>query len=228
MKSESTDKKDRVHRVYNRFIRPYTPHKIGVYNGVPVKSVSRILDFQDQFPDYEAPLVSALRTHVQSGDDVVIVGGGIGVSTVAAIEATGRRGSVETFEGSASQYETVIDTVELNLVEEHVDVHHAVVGSFSDYSTESYGDTENAAIVPPAELPACDVLEMDCEGAELEILEEMEISPRVIVVETHGLLGSPEADVREVLDERGYEVIDRGVELAAEGVYILTAVRQDR
>jgi hypothetical protein len=41
------------------------------------------------------------------------------------------------------------------------------------------------AVLPPSELPPCNVLELDCEGAEVEILREMNIQPRVILVETH-------------------------------------------
>ena len=35
------------------------------------------------------------------------------------------------------------------------------------------------------------MLELDCEGAEVEILRELTIQPRVILVETHVLYGAP-------------------------------------
>jgi hypothetical protein len=38
--------------------------------------------------------------------------------------------------------------------------------------------------VTPAELPECDVLELNCEGSEIGILRNMTIRPRAIAVET--------------------------------------------
>jgi hypothetical protein len=67
------------------------------------------------------------------------------------------------------------------------------------------------AVMPPCQLPACDVLELDCEGAEVEILRGMIIQPRVILVETHGLFGAPTDLVASLLETRGYVVSDRGL-----------------
>jgi hypothetical protein len=55
------------------------------------------------------------------------------------------------------------------------------------------------------------VLQLDCEGAEVEILRELIVQPRVILVETHGLFGSPTDLVASLLEKRGYVVSDRGV-----------------
>jgi hypothetical protein len=52
---------------------------------------------------------------------------------------------------------------------------------------------------------------LDCEGAEVEILRELIIRPRVILVETHGLFGAPTDLVASLLETRGYVVSDRGV-----------------
>jgi Methyltransferase FkbM domain len=64
--------------------------------------------------------------------------------------------------------------------------------------------------VRPDELPPCDVLELDCEGSEVGILRDMLIEPRIVAVETHGFLGAPTGDVRNVLENRGYQVSDLG------------------
>jgi len=40
-------------------------------------------------------------------------------------------------------------------------------------------------IIPSNQLPDCDVLEMDCEGADTSILSNLNIRPRVIIVEIH-------------------------------------------
>src|SRR5262245_56512502 len=50
-------------------------------------------------PDYEGPLVAGLKETIKSGDKVVIVGGGVGVTATIAALCTGLSGSVEYFEG---------------------------------------------------------------------------------------------------------------------------------
>ena len=60
------------------------------------------------------------------------------------------------------------------------------------------------------QLPPCDVLELDCEGAEVDILQKMIIQPRGILVETHGLFGAPTVLVASLLQKRGYIVSDEG------------------
>lgn len=218
-----TPRNDFVHTLYNRYIRPHLPYKISVHNGIPVKSAVRLFDVTDEFPEYEVPLMRMVRDQVEPGDSVVVVGGGLGVSTVVAAREVGAGGDVETYEGSASQFDAVKDTVSLNRVEENVTVHHAIVGSLQDQSASEYGAAEGAKTVDPVDLPACDVLVLDCEGAEREILETMECTPRVVVVETHGFLGSPEDAVVQRLNDRGYTVVDREAEVESRGVYVLTA-----
>jgi hypothetical protein len=66
-------------------------------------------------------------------------------------------------------------------------------------------------VLPPSQLPSCDVLQLDCEGAEVEILRETMIQPRVILVETHGIFGAPTNLVASLLEKRGYVVTDRGL-----------------
>lgn len=214
-----------VQKIYNNLFRPYLPNKISVHNSVPVKDYSKLFDFSDEFPEYEDALISAIREQINQRDSIVLVGGGWGVSTVAAVEATGRTGSVETYEGSAKQYEVIQNTIRLNKVEKFVDVNHSIVGSYLEHSSESYGDSGKADVVNPSALSECDVLVLDCEGAEIEILRNLSHLPRIIIVETHGFLQSPEEEIREILTNKGYEVINRGVEIESKGVYVLTAVR---
>lgn len=210
--------------LYNSTLRSRLPYKISVHNGVPVKGEARLLDLTEEFPDYEAALIAGVRDNVRAGDSVVIVGGGLGVSTVVAVNATGRRGTVETYEASEAQFEQIGETVRLNKVAENVELNHAIVGEYLDYNSEQYGGEGSADTVEPAELPKSDVLVLDCEGAEIEILEQLSYEPRVIIVETHAFLGAPEEEVREILDERNYDIISRGVESASKGVFVISAV----
>ena len=92
------------------------------------------------------------------------------------------------------------------VLEDRISVHHAIVGE--DISV--YGLSKAGAVVNPANIPECDVLELDCEGAEIGVLLGMTITPRFIAVETHGSLGAPTARVREVLASIGYKVEDLG------------------
>jgi len=86
-------------------------------------------------------------------------------------------------------------------------VHHAVVGKAVDVYG-SGGDVGD--VFPSSQLPDCNVLEMDCEGAEAEILRTLTISPRAILVETHGIYGAPTRLIASLLESRGYVVSDLG------------------
>lgn len=208
-----------IQRLYNRFVRPRTPRKIAVFNGIPVRSI-RFFDFTDEFPEYEAPLIRMIRDRVDEGERVVIVGGGRGVSSVAAARRVQSAGSVRTYEGSEKHVALVRETLRLNKVEERVTVSHAVVGD----AIELADDPSGAEQVPPTHLPECDVLVLDCEGAETGILRDLEVRPRLVIVETHDHLDAPERETREQLDRLGYEVVDRGIEDADLGVTVLASV----
>jgi hypothetical protein len=131
--------------------------------------------------DYEGGVISAHTELTQLGDTVVIVGGGYGITTVRAGNYVGTSGLVITYEGGAKEVETLLRTIELNNVESNCETHHAIVGRERDV----YGDSTAAKQVHPAELPDCDVLELDCEGSEIDILAHLESRPRVLIVELH-------------------------------------------
>jgi len=88
-------------------------------------------------------------------------------------------------------------------------VEHAVVGK----AIAVYGVPHqlSTVVVSPAELPECDLLELDCEGAEILISRNMAIRPRVIAVETHGEYGAPTRMVKELLEKLDYAVEEWGL-----------------
>lgn len=208
-------------------IRPFLPtrgrHRL---NGVPWRT-RRLGDsvttpgWSD--PTYEDALLSALRSQVRPGDSVGVIGGGRGISSVVAAERAGTDGRVAVYEASADRIDWIEQTVSLNEVADRVDVHHALVGP----AVAVYGRAGSVSHVAPQDLPAFDVLEMDCEGAELAVLRELDQSPRVVIVEVHPPEVT-EAAVRDVLDDRGYVIVDRGWENEDAGtpLPILTAVRE--
>ncbi|MDH2357114.1 FkbM family methyltransferase [Bradyrhizobium sp. SSUT112] len=161
----------------------------------------------EDMPDYEATLVKALRAHVRPGASVVVVGCASGVTCALAAKLSGT--TVVCFEGDRDGVLSTLETARLNGVTDEIDVRHAIVAK--DISVYGNPMLRAETIVSPSDLPRCDVLELDCEGAELQILSEMKIRPRVVIVETHGIYGSPTEMVQRILQSRGYVVENLGI-----------------
>jgi hypothetical protein len=204
--------------VYRRAIRPWLPVKATMTKAaivscldrhvgddyVPARWLSTLL-FDD--PTYEYALVCGLRSHVHAGDKVIVVGGGLGITAALAAQLVGPQGSVICYEGSLGNVANVLETARRNDVADRITVKHAVVGA----NLSVYGSTGNCGTVRAEDLPPCDVLELDCEGAERQILQEMLIRPRIILVETHGIHGSSSAACASLLQKIGYQVTNLGV-----------------
>jgi ribose 5-phosphate isomerase RpiB len=209
--------------VYDKLLRNFLPEKISVHNGVPVAGYAKLLDFNDQKPYYEEALISAVRSEAESGNKVTIVGGGLGVSGVVAGQQVGESGVVEIFEGSDTQVEIISKTIALNQLDDRISIRDSFIGSVSEYSKNKYGGDDTSNTLPPSELSECNMLVLDCEGAEKEIIPSMTVSPETIIVETHGFLGSGKDIVQKLLDQKGYEIVDIGTEDSKKGVFIITA-----
>jgi hypothetical protein len=190
---------------YNRYLRDRLPRRIGVFNGVAVRW-PRLFDVRDHVPDWKAGTISAVQAAVRPGDTVVEIGGGFGVCTVQAAREAGVSGEVYTFEASASRYDVIQETLELNDVAEQVTVRHALVGDAVDV----FGPLSGAPTVDPEDVPECDVLVTDCEGAEKAVLAGLFATdrplPRTFVVETHGFADSTTDDAAAMLREAGYTI----------------------
>jgi hypothetical protein len=206
--------------LYRRTIRKLLPTIAEVkYSGISISRErkfgdSKLPDFLvphhlEDVEDYEQTLLSALRSQIRIGYRVTIVGGGEGVTAVVAANAVGERGSVVCFEGNSWNAHKVRATASRNKVSHRLTVRHAVVGE----AIAVYGESHqlSTVVVPPAELPECDMLELDCEGAEIVILCNMTIRPRVIAVETHGVYGAPTRTVKVLLEKMAYAVEEWGV-----------------
>jgi hypothetical protein len=195
-----------VRRAYVKYIRPQLPERANIYNGVRVLN-GRLFDQSVSFvegnrPNYESAIVSSLSKVVKSDDRVVVVGGGWGVTSVVAARQLGREGSVVVYEGSKMHVEAIKKTARLNGVENNINVIHAIVGK----KIKLKGSNNGAKIINPDEIGRCDVLELDCEGAERIIIDEMNIRPRNIIVETHGHRKSPTELMRVKLEEMSYNI----------------------
>lgn len=177
-----------------------------VLNGVAVPGT----DFEkgrDHYPTHERVAVDALRRHVRRGDSVVVVGGGWGTTTVVAARMTHYEGTVTAYEPSSKMFERLRESVKVNGVDDVVTLKHAAVGTVTDSSERIFG-TADGDIVAPDELPRCDVLDIDCEGAELEILRSLSFRPRLLTVEAHPHLGCPPDEVKAQLTDLGYAVVE--------------------
>lgn len=175
------------HRPFDRFVPWNTPSHV---------------------PDFKAPNLDAVEEYFTSGDEVIVIGGGNGVTAVTTARQVEEDGRVRIYEADADRIEDLLTTLEYNGVADRCEVEHAIVGR-----AHSVANTGDAAVVDPSSLPAWDGLEMDCEGAELDVLQAMEGRPETIVVEIHhdkefAPYDSPVA-IRNLLEEMGYETTVR-------------------
>lgn len=176
--------------------------KIAVFNGIAVRGAS-LYSKIDIFPEHEAELISAIRNYVKNSEKALVIGGGSGASTVVVAHQVGNTGNVVSYEGNKNSVARVKETINLNKVDDRVEVHHTIV----EKPVYLLGDIGNPSTILAKDLPDCDVLVMDCEGAELPILQNIKIRPRLIIIETHPSLNSPKEKAIKLLDKLGYDII---------------------
>lgn len=185
-------------------------------------------------PNYEEQYVACLRETIGRGDRVVLIGGGEGVSAVIAAKQTQSGGAVQVYEGGTREVEKSRETARINEVDEVVSVDHAIVSDDISLRSEANG----ASVIPAQDLPNCDVLAIDADGAEIPILKKIDTTPRYLVVEHHVVFDGNEkalayqpATVRSLIEDRGYEIInERSDPTRAYGEYeerIFVAGRSD-
>ena len=223
-----------INFIYSRTISPLLPRRTIQYNGVDVPAIQlfdKVLPWRNSRnrPNYESGLVSGIEQHIEAGMDVIIVGGGWGVTAVEAARQVGEQGSVTVYEGAEKEVRQVRNTAELNGCSDIVDVRHAIVGS----GLNLRGDRGDANLIPPEELPRCDVLELDCEGAEIGILQNLSYSPPTILLETHGIYDASTERVQDLLESLQYSVISNVIadkdlldKCIENDIRVLTAVQE--
>lgn len=206
--------------LYNRLIWPYLP-KTGNYsrkNGVKVPIEKRFFDTfvpwqvpSTDNPDHEKAYVKMIRKLVTKGQKVVIIGGGWGVSTIIAAEQVGKSGQIITYEAAEKMYKRTEKSTELNNVNNISTTIHAIVSD--DVRLEGNGQQNDADVIPGNEIPDCDVLMVDCDGAEFEILADVEIRPELIILEHHAVddgkyvIEYQPSEIKTRLESMGYEIV---------------------
>lgn len=209
-----------IKNIYNKLFRRYLPKKVARYSGVQSRHRAKLLDISADVPEHKRELIAQLSSAVRYGDRVTSIGASIGASAVHAVWSGAD--SVHVFEASKQNVHDVREAAKLNKVSNRLTITHALVGPAKDV----YGDFEDAERISGSDLPECDVLELDCEGAELEILNTLEIAPREIVVESHPKQGATTNDIRNTLCSRGYQVVS-SVQDPTDGD-VLHAVQKDQ
>jgi flavorubredoxin len=73
---------------------------------------------------------------------------------------------------------------------------------------------------------------MDIEGSEKEVLKNLEIRPRVLIVESHGFKGSKTKRIRELVSQLGYNIqtidLAENTEFAKQNdVKIVTGIKEN-
>lgn len=126
------------------------------------------------------------------------------MSTVVAAELVAPVGSVIVFEPSPEMINIIQQTLALNATPEVYDLRQTLIGP----PLQVYTDKEIEDIDKTEELPQCDLLLLDCEGAEYEIIENLETRPQYVIIELHPDLveHSPDA-VLTAASQYGYEII---------------------
>lgn len=202
--------------VYNRVLRHRLPRKWTVCGDVPARYV-RLLDQRDYMPDYKAGLRSAIEDHVEADDTAVVVGLGRGVSSVWTARVCG---DVIAYEAATEMLPVARETLEVQDLLSSVDIRHAVVGEAVDV----FGSA-TSTVVSPSDLPAHDVLLMDCEGAETAILDELSERPETIIVETHPEKSAPTTATQRRLEQLDYAVTEYEYEPEANRKHVLVGTR---
>lgn len=198
-------------------LRTHLPRGTNRYNEYQVPN-ARLFDrfnpaVATDLPAYEEILIEGIDRTATEGDNVVLIGGGNGISSVAVAERIGESGRVYSFEASEKRYERMGETAELNGMGEIVVPIHAFVGDAIDVE----GTMGNADEIHPKHLPHCELLVMDAQGAGCEILRNMTVRPDRVVIETHGFLGCSTGTVRSLLESFGYTVENLGPAMQSRG-----------
>jgi len=173
--------------LYDKTIRPYLPRKVIVHNGVPART-GRLLDKRDHRMQWESMLLAAIRNQYLEDCKIIEVGGGLGICTAELAKRAGPNGKVISYEADTDRVETMKETLKLNRVRDAVEVKDQYVDSLDQ---------------------DCDVLVLDCEGAEQQILSKEDYgNPDTIIVETHPVFDVPTEEIKNILKNDGYTIVN--------------------
>lgn len=198
--------KSHIVSTYNDRIRPRLPatDETKSVAGIEITSERYRRHWFDEFVPIPTPYerylkhrnVQLIRDGVKPAEVGISIGGGYGVTAAALAEQVK---SLHVYEGSMELIEEIKRNFDANGIE--ATVHEAIVGE-----AIVVDGTPSAKVISPSSLPDADVIEMDCEGAEIPILSAITSPPDQFVVETHPSHGAPTDAVVDRLQSLGHIV----------------------
>ena len=134
--------------------------------------------------EYEKSLIMAHDIVTRANDRVLVVGGGEGISGLYAAKIA-FNGEVHIFEAGLESYQRILNTPEI-MESRNLKIYHNLLGE--DINTYG-GSVDNAKVISPMGIFDYDVIELDCEGSEYSILDNLSYEPRNIICEFHPCTG---------------------------------------
>lgn len=156
--------------------------------------------------NFEAGVYLSHLRVTKPDDKILAVGLGIGATLIPIVKFIGAsKGFYRCIEASDYQIRIALKNIELNNIDDSkFEIINAFAGNNS-YDTWGKSSAKNLDI----NIYEFDILEMDCEGSELSILQSLIKTPRNIIVELHPVhfpLKFKDFDnLLKLLEEKGYE-----------------------
>lgn len=105
-----------------------------IYNCPDLKINHKILDdivpsnTPSKIPNFKQQNINKIRENCREGDEIVIIGGGNGVSAVHSARIVGSDGGVTIYEGDEERIRDLKQTLKHNGVSDICDINHSIVG----------------------------------------------------------------------------------------------------
>jgi len=194
-----------------RCVRPALPWKEVEIEGFRFDRRFKVVDTCHE--TYESATRRFMREYLAPDDELLVVGGGTGITSITASPHIAR---VTAIEADAPTRERFIHHLDRNGVA-CVDVHLGWVGDANDPNRPSDVDV--------FELEGHTAMEIDVEGNGLPIVPRIPDTVETVFFESHPTMGVSTFDAIERLRTHGFRIIDRRTEWPATGGEIILGVR---
>jgi FkbM family methyltransferase len=233
-----------MRRVYYFFARPKDNKKQVSFNGIDVQFyVSTPLELrlvetplQNGMGD-ERDVLSKLLDAIRPGDTVYDVGASIGIHSTFMAKKAGQSGQVVAFEPEIQSYETLLENIKLNGLDNVMPINIALGDRSQESYLTSHGGTADFSLteetsdnksdqkvtvvhgddfVREKSLPLPHLVKIDVEGYEYQVIQGLEKTLRndecsMICCEVHPFLlsqGITSTDVTDLLQSFGFNRIE--------------------
>ena len=135
----------------------------------------------NKFIPQERGLYQIAYNLIEPGMRVNIIAGGSGITALFSLKKLNNNGNVTIYEGGRESVDNINRNLSFNGFENFKTIHGIVGEEINVYG----GSSVDAIHIKPSEIEDCDYLELDCEGSEKDILQNMVIKPKFITIEIH-------------------------------------------